>query len=67
MITKDMLISDIMDLDDKMTDVLLSHGLNCCGCPGAGSETLEQAAKGHSVNFEKLLNSLNALQTEKEG
>lgn len=60
MITKDMMIADILDLDFKMNEILLAHGLNCCGCPGAGTETLEEAAKSHSVDFDKLLAALNA-------
>ncbi|MDD2484380.1 MAG: DUF1858 domain-containing protein [Eubacteriales bacterium] len=66
MITKDMLIDDILDLDYKMNEVLLSHGLNCCGCPGAGTETLEEAAKAHGVEFEKLLKALNTAVADKE-
>ncbi len=66
MVTKDMLINDILDLDFRMNEVLLRHGLNCCGCPGAGTETLEEAAKGHSVDFEKLLTALNAVEIGKE-
>jgi hybrid cluster-associated redox disulfide protein len=66
MVTKEMMINDILDLDERMSEVLMSHGLNCCGCPGAGSETLEEAAKGHSVDFQKLLTALNALSPGKE-
>ena len=66
MVTKEMMINDILDLDERMSEVLMSHGLNCCGCPGAGSETLEEAAKGHSIDFQKLLTALNALATDKE-
>ena len=66
MVTKEMMINDILDLDERMSEVLMSHGLNCCGCPGAGSETLEEAAKGHSVDFQKLLTALNALSAGKE-
>jgi hybrid cluster-associated redox disulfide protein len=65
MITKKMLINDIINMDDRMIQVLLGYGLNCHGCPGAESETLEEAAKGHDVDFNKLLKDLNALITEK--
>lgn len=67
MITKETLISEIMDMNDAMTEILFSHGLNCCGCPGAGSETLGEAAKGHGIDFDKLLKALNELETGKEG
>lgn len=60
-ITKDMYISEILNLDDRVGEILLARGLNCDGCPGAGSETLEEAAKGHNVDFEGLLLDLEAL------
>lgn len=62
MITKDMHINQILDLGEEMGQVLISHGLLCQGCPGADLETLEEAAKGHHVNFEKLLVELNAIE-----
>lgn len=61
MITKEMRMNEILDMDDRVYEILLTHGLNCQGCPGAGSETLEEAAKGHNVDFSKLLSDLNAL------
>lgn len=63
-ITKDMRIKEILELDDRVGDILLAHGLNCDGCPGAGNETLEEAAKGHDVDFDALLSDLLALQNK---
>ena len=59
MITKEMKISEILDLNDGHCKLLESFGLNCCGCPGAASETLEEAAKGHGVDLQALLSVLN--------
>lgn len=59
MITKEMRISEILDLDESHCKMLESFGLNCCGCPGAASETLEEAAKGHGVDVQVLLSALN--------
>lgn len=64
MITREMHVSQILDLGEAMSQILLSHGLCCQGCPGAESETLEEAAKGHHVNFERLLMELNAMMEE---
>jgi hybrid cluster-associated redox disulfide protein len=63
MITKQMRMYEILE-DDRMCAVLLAHGLNCQGCPGALSETLEEAAKGHNIDFLKLLEDLNAIVEE---
>lgn len=64
MITKEMHINQILDMGEGMSQILISYGLHCQGCPGAESETLEEAANGHHVNFNQLLADLNAL-TEK--
>lgn len=60
MITKDMIISDIINMDDKYADVLEECLMPCGGCPGADLETLEEAAKGHGIDLEELLKKLNA-------
>lgn len=54
-----MLVGDILDLDDGIREVFLKNGLNCSGCPGAISESLEEAASGHRVNLQRLLSDLN--------
>jgi hybrid cluster-associated redox disulfide protein len=61
MITKEMHINQILDMGEEMSQILLSYGLYCQGCPGAEAETLEEAANGHHVNFNKLLADLNSL------
>lgn len=61
MITKEMRLYEILDMDDRICEILMNHGLNCGGCPGAESETLEEAAKGHNVDCVKLIEDLNAL------
>ena len=58
-ITENMLLNDILDMNPELTDILLRHGLNCLGCPGARSENLREAAEGHGIELAKLLNDLN--------
>lgn len=58
-INKDMMIYEILDMNPELEDVLFSHGLNCAGCPGSSGETLEDAAEGHSVDLNNLLEDLN--------
>lgn len=64
MITKEMRISEVLDLDDSLSRILINHGLNCHGCPGAEKETLEEAAKGHKTNLSVLLEDLNSFLKE---
>lgn len=58
-INADMSISEILDLDEDIHQVFLRNGLNCVGCPGAVSESLKEAAKGHRVDLDRLLSDLN--------
>jgi hybrid cluster-associated redox disulfide protein len=58
-ITKDMLISKILEVKPDAAGVLISHGMGCLGCPSAQFESLEQAAAVHGMDVEKLLADLN--------
>ncbi len=60
-ITKDMYIKDVLNLDDRAGEILLSHGLNCNDCSGADSATLEEAIKGHGADFASIVRDLEAL------
>lgn len=60
MITRDMLIGDILEKHAGAANVLLSNGMGCLGCPSSQSESLEQAAEIHGLDIEKLLKELNA-------
>lgn len=59
MITKDMLVIDILDMGEKYGRVFERHLLTCAGCSGAATETLEDAAESHGINLEALLVELN--------
>ena len=59
MITKDMTISQVLELEVNYEKIFEKYFMTCSGCPGAYRETLEEAAKGHGVNLEKLLADLN--------
>lgn len=58
-ITKDMMIGDILEVQPHLEEIFISHGMNCVGCCGSSAETLEEAASGHGVSLEKLLEELN--------
>jgi len=59
MITKDMNIIDVVKNHPETVNVFQKHGLSCIGCPFAMMETLEQGAKSHGIDLEKLLKDLN--------
>jgi len=58
-ITKDTLISDILKINPKATEILMRYGMGCLGCPSAQMETLEQAAAVHGMNVDEILKELN--------
>ena len=58
-VSENMLLNEILEMDPDPTEVLLRHGLNCLGCPGAQSENLKEAADGHGIDLKKLIDDLN--------
>lgn len=58
-ITKDMIISDILEKKPEAGGILIENGLGCLGCPSSQVETLEDAAQIHGMDIEKLLSELN--------
>lgn len=60
MITKDMLIGEILRVSDKAPEVLLGIGMHCLGCPSSQMESLEDACMVHGVNVDEVVAALNA-------
>jgi len=63
MITKDILIGDLVEKYPKLAKVLVEdYGFHCIGCMAAGMESLEQGAQVHGMDdkeIEKLVTDLN--------
>lgn len=64
-ITKDMIISDIISVDQGLIGVLISAGMHCVGCPSAQGESLEEAAMVHGLDADALTDALNAYMEQK--
>ena len=58
-ITKDMLIGDVVKKYPGSVGVMMEHGMQCIGCHVATWETLEQGAKSHGIDVTKLIKELN--------
>jgi len=58
-ITKDMIIGDILKANSENADILIAAGMHCLGCPSSQMETLEEAAAVHGMNLDHLLEALN--------
>jgi len=59
--TKDMSIFEALAADPQARGVFESHGMACCLCIGAQSETIEAGAILHQVDAETVVNELNDL------
>ena len=61
MITKDMLIGDILrkDTGTGIAQILMRAGMHCVGCPSAASESLEEAGMVHGMDADVLVTEIN--------
>lgn len=62
MITKEMIIGDIIRQHPATVEIFARYGLDCYECQIADLETLEHGAGFHKIDIERLLNELNADQ-----
>ncbi len=59
-VTKDMLIGDILDAERETAQFFLNMGMHCLGCPSARGETLEMACAVHGVDVDEMVDEINA-------
>lgn len=59
MLTKDMLIGDIVRSYPQTGEVLLGFGMHCIGCMAARGESLEDACAVHGLDADEVLEALN--------
>lgn len=62
MISKDMLIGQIVEKGDKYIEVLLGAGMHCLGCPASAGESLEEACSVHGIDVDSLVEELNNIE-----
>ncbi len=61
MITKDMIIRDIVEKYPQTLPVFGQFQMGCLGCSGALFETLEQGAVGHGIDVDVMVKALNQM------
>ena len=59
-ITKDMTIGELLQINEGLAPVLVAGGMHCIGCPSSQMETVEEAAQVHGIETELLLARLTA-------
>ena len=58
-ITKDMVIDDVIKLDQRLGDIFMGFGMHCIFCHMGLEETVEEAAMVHEVDADFLIKKLN--------
>ena len=64
LITKDMLLLEVIEKYPETMPVLIGYGLHCVGCAFSSFDTLENGVKIHGMDeetFEMMLRDLNSL------
>ena len=58
-INKDMIISDVLNMDRGTVPIFFKNGLHCLGCVMASGETIEEACLVHGLDCDVLIDELN--------
>lgn len=58
-INKDMIISDVLNMDRGTVPIFFKNGLHCLGCVMASGETIEEACLVHGLDCDTLIDQLN--------
>lgn len=61
MVTKDMIIAEVLDNYPDTAPLFLEIGMHCLGCPSARGESVEQACMVHGADVDELVAKINAL------
>ena len=65
-ISKDMLIREIVSKYPETIEVFLNHNMHCIGCAVAHIETLAQGAEAHGIDIDKMVKDLNKAVEKKK-
>ena len=58
-VNKNIIISDLLQIDEGIVPILLGSGMHCIGCPSSWGETLEEAAYVYGINADELVDDIN--------
>ena len=58
-VSKDMIISEVLNLDRGTVPIFFKNGLHCLGCVMASGETIEEACMVHGLDCDSLIEELN--------
>lgn len=61
MVTKDMIIAEVLDNYPQTAPLFLEIGMHCLGCPSARGESVEQACMVHGADCDALIEKINTM------
>jgi len=64
-VSKDMIISDILAIDDEIAAILIANGMGCIFCPASQGESLEEACFVHGMNADEIMDEINEYLADK--
>lgn len=59
-VSKDMIIGELLNVDEKIAPILMEAGMHCLGCPSAQGESLEMACMVHGIDCDALIEKINS-------
>ena len=60
MVTKEMTIGEVLNINMDVAPILMEIGMHCLGCPASQGESLEEAAMVHGIDADLLVEKINA-------
>ena len=66
-VTKETLLSELIDKDENIEDVLVGFGLSCCSCPMHAFDTLQDAADIHGLDVDLIVQKCQEFFDKKSG
>lgn len=66
-ITKDMIVSEILAVDEDIAEILAQNGMGCIFCFASQSESLEAACYVHGMDADDILDQINEYLQDKYG
>ena len=65
LISKDMLIGELLQKSDLIAPILMRAGMHCLGCPSSQGESLEEACMVHGIDCDSLVSGINEILADK--
>jgi hybrid cluster-associated redox disulfide protein len=65
-ITKEMKIDEVLKKYPETVEIFVKNGFHCIGCAVASLESIEDGARVHGIDTDKLVGELNAAIKEKK-